>query len=450
MGFFLALVFYASQVNAAPKFNPEMAGGEGSVSASTPDAFSLPVRNISKENRKRFVVGNSFFKQNWIATPGSVKSAQGLGPIFNAQSCSSCHFKDGRGRPPEGDEKFLGLLLRLSVPTENGPVDEPTYGGQFQHRSILGVEAEGESLVVYQEIKGQYPDGTAYSLIKPTYRFEKLAYGPMSDKVMISPRVAPQVMGLGLIEAIAENEILKLADPEDKNKDGVLGRPNYVWDELSQSKKLGRFGWKANQPSLLQQNAGAFSGDIGITSFLFPKQPCTSVQKKCNEAPVGDQPEISKKDLEDMTLYTQLLAVPKRRGIADPNVQVGEKLFKAVNCVACHHPHFRTRKDFELAELRGQSIFPYSDFLLHDMGEGLADSRSDFDAGGRDWKTPPLWGLGLIKKVNGHTRLLHDGRARNVEEAILWHDGEAKSSKDKFMALSAQERGNLIEFVNSL
>jgi CxxC motif-containing protein (DUF1111 family) len=349
------------------------------------------------------------------------------------------------------------MLLRLSIPGDGehgGPKPDPNYGGQFNPLAIPDVPAEGFATVDYEEIKGQYADGTTYTLRKPKIILKDLGYGPLAKDVLISPRVAPPVYGLGLLEAIPEAAILAQADPDDKDGDGISGKPNYVWDVVGKKMSLGRFGWKANQPSLLQQSAGAFLGDIGITSPLFPSQNCSSAQEACAKAIQGGegeptQPEITMKRLEQVAFYTRALAVPMRRAWDDPQVLRGKALFSQARCQSCHTPKWTTGEALE-GFLSNQTFWPYTDLLLHDMGKELADNRPDFAANGQEWRTPPLWGIGLLGVVNNHTMLLHDGRARNVEEAILWHGGEGEASRDAFVKMSKAEREALIAFVNSL
>jgi len=429
-------------------------GGETSVVMRDSNAFSLPARNASPAHRRSFMVGNSLFKENWVASPATVKTRQGLGPLLNALSCSSCHFKDGRAAPPSSpDEAFVGLLVRLSVPGKNSHGDAvpvPAYGGQLQHRAIVGADPEGDVRVSYEEIKGVYPDGSSYALLRPSYEFRDLKWGPLPDNTQFSPRIAPAMIGLGLLAAIRKDDLLALADADDLNGDGISGRPNFVWDYEKKSKQLGRFGWKANQPTLEQQNAGAFLGDMGVTSPLFPQQNCEPQDEKCLKAPALPSPEISARDLEHMSVYTHLLAVPERRDVDKPTVKLGMKVFRRVGCQQCHVESFVTGDLPKFPELSRQKIHPFTDLLLHDMGPGLADDRDDFEANGREWRTPPLWGIGLNKSVNGHTRLLHDGRARDFEEAILWHGGESEASRRAFMESPKTERLALIKFLESL
>ena len=438
------------EVDLSLVFDPKL-GGETTAFSEGANAFELSARNLPNDIRRTFEVGDSFFNQNWVTAPASTEARDGLGPTHNALSCSSCHSHDGRGKPPDHpDDPERGLLLRLSIPGPTGPVDEPRYGGQLQDRAILGVPPEGRIVVAYEERPGQYPDGAAYSLRQPVYGIQELAFGPLHPDVMISPRVAPAVIGMGLLEAIPEATILAISDPEDANGDGISGRPNYVSDVKTGKLALGRFGWKANQPTVEQQAAGAFLGDIGITSSLFPDENCPEGQEACREAPNGGMPEVSDERLDDITIYTQTLAVPAMRNAEDEQVQQGARLFVQTQCAACHTPRHTTGDAHPLEPLRNQVIFPYSDLLLHDMGEGLADHRPDGLASGTEWRTPPLWGIGLVETVNKHTMFLHDGRARSLEEAILWHGGEAEESRLQFMALTKDERDALIRFLESI
>ncbi len=431
----------------------ETLGGDTTAFITTRNSFGLPARNLSPEQRRTFAVGNSFFRQNWVTAPASTAARDGLGPTFNALSCSSCHHLDGRGKPPDdAHDGQRGLLIRLSLPghtAQGGPVPEPVYGGQLQDRGIVGVPAEGEFTIVYREVAGAFDDGETYSLRQPTYQFHNLAFGPMRPETLSSPRVAPAIVGMGLLEAIPEANLLAAADPDDSDGDGISGRANMVWDLSSGALTLGRFGWKANQPSVEQQTAGAFLGDLGITSPVFPAKNCTSAQTDCLAAPHGGAPEIPAERLAKVVLYTQTLAVPAMRDPGDPQVERGARLFAGAGCALCHTPkHTTGQHPVEAAS--NQTIYPYTDLLLHDMGPGLTDGRPDFDAGGQEWRTPPLWGIGLVETVNGHTMFLHDGRARSLSEAILWHGGEGAGARGAFKALTKEERQALIRFLESL
>ena len=401
-----------------------------------------------------FFVGNSFFRQNWVSAPASTKARDGVGPLLNSHSCSSCHFKDGRGAPfVENGQHSSGFLIRLSMPGTNengGPLPHPYYGDQFNDLSISTVNPEGDIEVAFEYISGTYDDGTGYTLRKPIYNLTNLNYGDLDGSILTSPRVGQQIIGLGLLEAIDEQTLRDFEDEGDADGDGISGKLNSVWNLESGTHSIGKFGWKANQPSLMQQVAGAFNGDMGIKTHLFPNENHTNLQTECLDLPDGGTFEIDADDLYKTYLYCATLAVPARRNIENESVKEGELLFRSMDCAKCHIPNMTTGNSHEFNFLNNQKIQPYTDLLLHDMGPDLADNRPDFLANGNEWRTQPLWGIGLIQIVNGHTYLLHDGRARNVEEAILWHGGEAENAKNQFKALSAQQRNAIIEYINSL
>lgn len=432
-----------------PEPGEELSGGNATVFDHSPNAFGNQMPGVSGIQELEFFVGNSFFKQNWVTAPASATARDGLGPLFNARSCSSCHFKDGRGRPPEFDgELSTGYLVRLAL--AGGGALDPSYGGQLQDQAVPDVPVEGQVRISYATLSGKYPDGAPFSLQVPTVHLTALGYGQFAPDIATSARVANQMPGLGLLEAVPEADLIALADPGDVDGDGISGRPNHVWDIAKQSIRIGRFGWKAGQPSILQQSAGAFLGDMGITTWLFPDENCTSIQHECQAAPGGGSPEISDDDLRKVALYARTLAVPARRNVADQSVLLGKLRFQQVGCTACHVPTLNTGPDAEVPALGGQTIHPYTDLLLHDMGQGLADGLTDHEAAGSEWRTPPLWGIGLVEVVNGHSRFLHDGRARSLEEAILWHQGEAQAANDRFQKLSKADREALILFLKSL
>lgn len=438
----LALLTAVLACDADPPVDESKSGGETTVFDTTLNAFSLSARNMSFDRRQQFAVGNSFFNKNWVIAGASTASRDGLGPTFNARSCSTCHFKDGRGRAPAPGEEFTSMLLRLG--------DAGVYGDQLQPHGVDGVGGEGTPRVTYSERPGAFADGAAYSLRVPTYSVDAPLLGPLPDGFTVSPRVAPAMIGMGLLDAIPEADIRAAADPDDRDGDGISGRVNMVHDVATNTYKLGRLGWKANQPGVRQQVAGAFLGDMGITSSLFPAQNCPAGQVACMAAPNGGAPEISDDLLADVVLYSATLAVPGRRDLDDPDVARGKQIFVTIGCADCHTPQQRTGEDLEVPEVAHQVIFPYTDLLLHDMGDELADGRPDFDATGHEWRTPPLWGLGLIETVNGHTDLLHDGRARGPIEAALWHGGEATAARDALIDLPAADRDALEKFLRSL
>ncbi len=431
-----------------------LSGGATTVFDATVNAFGQPAANLPFGERADFFTGNALFNRNWVTAPSSTTGSDGLGPIFNAASCSACHFKDGRGRPPVPPEvAFESLLVRLSVPGADdvdGAAAEPNYGRQLGHRAILGVAPEGRPRLEWDELPGTYGDGTPYSLRAPRLVIDDLAYGPLHPDTSTSVRVAQTVFGLGLLEALDEATILAAADPDDADGDGISGRPNLVWDVRRATSVVGRFGWKANAPTIEQQSAGAFLGDIGITSPLFPAEDCTDAETACRNAPNGGTPEIDQLKVDLVTFYVTVLAVPARRDVDDPTVRRGEQLFATAGCTSCHLPTLRTGDLPGFPSVSQQTIHPYTDLLLHDLGPELADGRPDFAASGAEWRTPPLWAIGLLPIVSEHTFLLHDGRARGFAEAILWHGGEARPARQAFKRLPARDRQALLAFLDSL
>lgn len=437
-----------------------LSGGSTTVQQSDHNAFSLPSANLSPLRRLDFSVGNSFFRNPWVIAPATTTARDGLGPLFNTNACQNCHIKDGRGHPPAADAaSAVSMLVRLSIPA--GPADqtsllhagivpEPVYGGQLQDMAIPGSAPEGKVRIDYRSLPMHFADGTQVDLRQPTLQISQLGYGPLHPDTQFSARIAPPMIGLGLLEAIPMASILANADPDDANGDGISGRANQVWDDERGTTVLGRFGWKAGQPTLNQQNAHAFVGDMGLTTNLLPRDDCTATQISCLQAVNGGQPEVSDEILALVLFYSRNLGVPARRQVDDLQVRQGKQLFNQAGCSGCHIPSFTTRADAAEPELANQLIRPYSDLLLHDMGNGLADNRPEFLASGREWRTAPLWGVGLTETVNGHSQLLHDGRARNLLEAILWHGGEAEAARQQVLAFDAEQRAALLAFLHSL
>ncbi len=447
-------------------------GATSRGSTSTANAFSLSSGNLDFKRELDFKIGNAIFRKTWVSAPSSTDASDGLGPLFNARACQSCHLKDGRGHPQlsaEIPDDSGSMLIRLSVPPQTdaekeklashraNALPDPIYGGQLQDRSIQGIPAEGKLRIEYEEREVKLEGGETVSLRAPTYTLTGLGYGPMSPEIMLSPRVAPPMIGLGLLEAIPEDQILANAAPDDADKDGVSGEPNRVWSREHEKLMLGRFGWKAGVPTIAQQTAEAAAGDIGLSTTMIPhgSGDCTGEQEACVAAPSGNSPKYQNVELGDdlfklVTFYSQNLAVPARRNPNDPEVLNGKAVFHAIGCASCHRPKFTTGEVPGQPHLSHQTIWPYTDLLLHDMGEGLADGRPEGEASGSEWRTPPLWGIGLTETVSGHTLFLHDGRARNITEAILWHGGEGKPARDKFAELPKADRDALLAFVNSL
>ncbi|WP_312143309.1 MULTISPECIES: di-heme oxidoreductase family protein [Stutzerimonas stutzeri subgroup] len=461
----LALALVACDNVETPTFSqPEpgeaLSGGSTTVMKFDQNAYSMPSANLAPMHRLDFSVGNSFFRNPWVIAPASTTARDGLGPLLNTNACQNCHIKDGRGHPPAPDAtSAVSMLVRLSIPAgpehaevvrERGIAPEPSYGGQLQDMAIPGVAPEGKVRLRYSTEQVRFADGTEVELRRPEIELSDLAYGDMHPETRMSLRIAPPMIGLGLLEAIPEEALLANADPDDRNGDGVSGRPNRVFDQTSRQTVIGRFGWKAGQPSLNQQNADAFFNDMGLSTSLFSGSSCTDRQTECRAMPDGGEPEVSDDILAQVLFYTRNLGVPARRNVDDPQVLAGKTLFHRAGCQSCHVPQFTTAADAAEPELANQLIRPYTDLLLHDMGEGLADDRAEFEANGREWRTPPLWGIGLTQAVSGHTQFLHDGRARNLLEAILWHGGEAEKARQIVLGYDQNERTALLSFLESL
>jgi CxxC motif-containing protein (DUF1111 family) len=417
-----------------------------------PEAFAQPMPGLSDTEREQFFRGRTLVRQSWVVAPSKDEQFDGLGPLYNRLACISCHPRNGRGRPPEGsDERMLSMLVRLSVPGRDphgGPKPHPAYGGQLNEEGIPGVPGEGRAYLEWHEVETVTLAGDeTVSLRRPQIEFAELAYGPI-DGVLTSPRVGEQMVGMGLLDAVPAATLERMA--KEAKPDGVKGRVNRVWNPETQRMEAGRFGYKANMPTLRVQSAGAFNGDLGITSPLFPDENCTTVQKACQKAPAGGAPELTAKQLDEVEFYLAHLDLPPQRNATDPAVTRGEAKFAEIGCAACHRPQLKTGEYARFPRLSHQTIRPYTDLLIHDMGEGLTDHRPDHRAAGRDWRTPPLWGLGLTAAVSESTYYLHDGRARSLAEAILWHGGEAKPARDRFAHLTKEEREALTAFLISL
>jgi CxxC motif-containing protein (DUF1111 family) len=462
LGALLGTAPLARPADPAPGDRP---GGDTTVYATGKNAFSFPAANLTDAERTRFVIGNSFFKRNWVETGASTTARDGLGPHFIARSCAACHALDGRGAPPQirnglNTEQPVALLLRLAIPGEPDPHagvrPDPVYGDQLNNAAVQGVKPEAEVAIRQTLVRGRFADGTSYTLRKPHYALRKPGYGSPHPQLMTSPRIAPQIIGLGLLEAIPEAQILGNAQGQAAMPGPIKGAPNRVWDVVGKDVRIGRFGWKANAATLGHQTAAAFAADMGITSSLVPQEGCTPAQKDCLAARGGQGGghDIDDKAWGEVVFYTATIAPPARRNAQDPQVLRGQRLFAQAQCAVCHRPSYVTGEgpfpQLTSRALSRQPVHPYTDLLLHDMGEGLADGRPDFQASGRQWKTPPLWGIGLLRDVNGHQRLLHDGRADGVLEAILWHGGEAAASRDAVLKFTAAQRAALVKFVESL
>ncbi|WP_370285689.1 di-heme oxidoredictase family protein [Phaeobacter sp. B1627] len=458
----------ATSFDQAEPFEGNPAGAATVAAREDRDAFSKPSANLTFEQGLEFHLGEALFDKLWAFSPSSTLASDGLGPVYNARSCQRCHIRDGRGALPEGpDYRSASAFLRVSIP---GPVPvemaavsdyvgmapDPTYGWQLQDFSAPGIDPEYRLSVTFTEEEVPLNGGGTATLRRPDFSAADLKYGPLHTDAMLSPRVAPPMIGLGLLEAIPAADILALTDPEDTNGDGISGRANLVWSEEFQRIMLGRFGLKAGKATLHEQSAAAFSGDIGISTPLFPLPwgDCTPPQRACRNAPHGDQDarktEIDQPNMDLVTFYSRNVAVPARRAVADARVLRGKAVFYQAGCTGCHRPKFVTHRLSDRPEQSFQLIWPYTDLLLHDMGPGLADNRPEGRATGREWRTAPLWGIGLTAQVSEKASYLHDGRARTLLEAILWHGGEAQAARDRVVALSVADRHALISFLESL
>ncbi|MFN8406609.1 MAG: di-heme oxidoredictase family protein [Sphingobacteriaceae bacterium] len=447
---FIALVHFACRkfdLNASSPNSDWLSASNQTVFDEGSGAFSHMFNGMPEYLKNVHEIGDQQFEATFVTAPAPHNP--GLGPIYNNVSCGSCHISDGRGKIPGPGETAANTLFRISIPGQDehgGPMPVPGFGTQLQTRGVIGIRPEADVRTSYTETAYSFADGSTYSLRSPQYDIIN-PYIPI-PQVLLSARVAPPVFGLGLLEAVSDSDIEGRADPNDLDQDGISGKTNYVWNVVKQKKTLGRFGWKANQPSLLQQVAAAFNGDMGITNYLFPKE--SSDGQTQYVGPVVYPYELSDSLLHSVEFYTRTLAVPVRRKVNDQLIIQGKQLFISIGCAKCHVPDLKTAVNVAFSPISNLLIHPYTDLLLHDMGDGLADNRPDFDANGREWRTTPLWGIGLTEKVNGHTNFLHDGRARNLMEAILWHGGEAQNAKNKVRNLSKKDRDALISFLESL
>lgn len=452
-------------------------GGNATVSISPFASSMSPATSLPREKLPAFHAGKALANQPWIKAPTTTTARDGLGPLYNARTCLACHINGGRGLLPTNDNILAASVLRLSisgtdVDAQAGITAHPVYGDQMQVRSValadqlaltpeqVGAGAEEEApaeakvYLHWLESDFIYPDGASVTLREPKPLIQSLGYGALGNNVALSLRNAPAIHGVGLIELIPDASIESLEDPEDRDGDGISGRQNLVWNRSESRTAPGRFGWKANLPDLAHTVAAAFAKDLGISNPLFPESQCTLSQVRCRQMASGadgdEGVELSSDLLQLVADFTANLGVPEARPLDEALHKRGAHLFESVGCAACHHPTYLTGQSRSYPHLSDQEIWPYSDFLLHDMGAALADERDDYLANGREWRTPPLWSIGLAQSINGAPNFLHDGRARSVEEAILWHDGEAAASREQFADLPSVQRETLILFVKSL
>jgi CxxC motif-containing protein (DUF1111 family) len=435
-----------ADVFPATEYNDQLSGGDETSFDATSKAFGSMFSGLSALDEHVHTLGDLVFNQTFVTAPAPVHS--GLGPIYNNTACTNCHHNDGIGLPTAGDLQS-SLLVRISLPgtdANGGPMPVPGYGLQLQDKAIFGRQPECKINISYTYQTFSFPDGTSYELRTPAYTLSNL-YMPISGAYLLSPRLAPPMFGLGLLEAVPESEIVAFADPNDKDGDGIKGVANYVYDATTKSKILGRFGWKANTASILTQVATAFNQDMGITNSILPVE---SSYGQSQYDGLQDDPELPDSLMNAVKYYAQTLQVPARRNVADATIKRGEQLFALAKCVNCHRPTLTTGTNVAFPQLSNQVIHPYTDMLVHDMGPGLADGRADYLAGPQSWRTAALWGVGLFTTVNSPGYYLHDGRARTVTEAIMWHGGEAVASQAYFSNLSTSDRNAVLAFLNSL
>jgi CxxC motif-containing protein (DUF1111 family) len=397
--------------------------------------------NIAPANTQPFVEGRRQHHTSFIdgshsesGNPVLATAVGKAGPTYNEASCIACHARNGRSQPPETTGTAIhNMLLKVGELAGSTFVAHSQYGRQLQTRAVSGSTAEGTlSVGSFQTSTVQATDGTVFTLQKPIFSVQS-----SSSIAYSSARTAPPLVGTGLLEAIDEATVLGMADPNDANGDGISGRASVVADVKTGQARLGRFGWKAERASLRQQIAVALREDIGVTTSLFPG--------------AGNQIELSDADLDRFERYTGLLAVSPQRTATDPTVQAGQTLFTTAGCTSCHVTSITTGSNHPMAELRNQPIKPFTDLLLHDMGDALASTLPGDGATAREWRTAPLWNIGLASAIAGKSaRYLHDGRARTLLEAVLWHGGEADAARTRVLQLNATQRNQLLAFLQSL
>ena len=409
-------------------------------SAEPDNLFKQLAGNTSPVSAQPFVVGRRLHHTDF----GNGAHSEPQNPIFNQQigklgpkyigrSCVECHVNNGRAFPPEIGNQMFQSVVRVGV--DSSGTADPELGSVLQPRTTGGGAEGAATISSYSFTDGQFDDGQAYQLRKPEYSFTGV--NPSNYSV----RIATPLIGLGLIEAIEESTIIEMSDPNDQDGDGISGRLQTVTDPESGELRLGRFGYKAGQAKLAHQIAAALNTDIGVTTNIYP-----ALDGETSSGAV----ELDDDELAQMTRYIGVLGVGAQRNYDDPAVVMGQQLFNSIGCAKCHTPTITTSPNHLWTELRSQTIHPYSDLLLHDLGPGLADNMGEGEASGAEWRTAPLWNIGRTADVGGEEAYLHDGRARSLEEAILWHGGEADSTTQSFKGLTASDRDALIEFLKSL
>lgn len=417
-------------------------GGSATIEFSPENPFLQFAPDLPLSALRSASLGREFFVAQWTPARTDRPSLDGLGPLSIVSSCVACHPASGQAPSLESNGAVRhGILLRLAHQDTDGAWGaDPIYGGQLQTMGLTGVPAEGRVQWTSQPAR----DG----LEEIMYTVSSPGYGAISDRTSWGARRAPVLVGMGLLDAIDDQVIREWEDPDDRDEDGISGRVHDVWDVAGQTTRPGRFGWKALHSSLVQQSAGAFSGDMGLTTTLFPMSTCSPTQSSCISAPSGGEPEVSDTALDSVAQFLSVLGVPARDIQDQAAFEQGRQLFEATGCASCHRPSMVTSPQAHPAILASQTFWPYTDLLLHDMGDELADIPEG-EASASEWRTPPLWSLRFIARQSD-ARLLHDGRARSIEEAILWHGGEGRLSRDAYSALTPQERDALIVFLMSI
>lgn len=439
-----------------------MQGGAGTSKARLDrNAYSHHTTTLSFEKLQRFKLGNALFNKLWVSSPSSTLASDGLGPFYNARACESCHAKDGRGQLPSGDERSISFMLQLSNDHHHGEDGsksrgDPVYGVQLHTAAIPGIAAEGRIVIEHEAHLIEYADGTTVELSAPRYDIADLAYGRLDPATRLAPRIAPSVIGMGLLESIDEHAVLAWSDPDDEDGDGISGRGNFQ-TLADGSRRIGRFGHKAGKATVREQTAHAFGEDMGLSTTILPDPngDCRTPPTECNTLANGVQAKLGTVEVPDdlldlVTFYVSNLAVPARRDVDHPEVLHGKRLFAEAGCGHCHVPRHVTSEAAVQSDHRFQLIWPYTDLLLHDMGDALADGVAVGEASGREWRTAPLWGLGAARTVNPRTSFLHDGSAASPMEAVLWHGGEAAVARDKVLEFTGDERASLARFLDSL
>ncbi|MEM7504506.1 MAG: di-heme oxidoredictase family protein [Pseudomonadota bacterium] len=434
-------------------------GASWTARPSVRPTLIVPASVLDSAQKLDFWTGMGFFRDPWVPAPASTTARDGLGPLFNAQSCIACHAGAGRGASVLAAPESLSTIVKLGVRQDDGSMaPHPRYGAQLQTQAIYPRDAQrvrtrgayfpGEaSAVVRSEQKTvEFADGSSLSLTRP-----RVALPEGDASTVVSMRIAPSLIGLGLLERVPEAALVVLEDEHDADGDGVSGRINWLGDGAD--RRVGRFGWKARHPSVAEQTATAFAEDLGISNPLQKRQNCSAHQLECARQPTGNDAtegvEITQALFDRVVFFAEHIAPPPPAELTE-RIDDGRRLFTKSGCAACHTPSHVVDVAAAGGEHREERIWPYTDLLLHDMGPDLADQLIEGGADGREWRTAPLWGIGRTLAINEHTGLLHDGRARSVAEAIAWHGGEAKAARDRFLKLGLDDREALAAFVKAL